>query len=258
MTKRFPAKSTKQKRRRRAARDQTPDNDDDDFYEIRDILDEKLVNGTLLYKVDWADNPATGAAENVTRAAVADWEREKQRRQGIALESSSSTAETDSQPVLPPNWRAKRNRELWDAEEDERPSKRHRRSVDSGYTSTDGEQSGSWAYVEALPPRQGELVLEISRPPGFDPSEYLRVFSSQSALSPLSSQPTDAAVSQEEEDLQRGAGRVSQRTIPDSQDPFDSLRPQSTVHLVVLWGHHLRAKNRFRTRSRTKAVGNTV
>lgn len=62
MTKRSLAKSTKQKRRRRAAprlaaREQTAD---DEFYEIRDILDEKLVNGRLLYKVDWADNPATG------------------------------------------------------------------------------------------------------------------------------------------------------------------------------------------------------
>ncbi|AEO56413.1 hypothetical protein MYCTH_2301313 [Thermothelomyces thermophilus ATCC 42464] len=235
MTKRSPAKSTKQKRRGRAAprsatREQTPD---DALYEIRDILDEKLVKGRLLYKVDWADNPATGErydptwepAENVTRAAVADWEREKRRRQGIAPESSSSTAETDSQPVLHPNWRAKRNRELWDAEDEERASKRHRRSVDSGYTSTDGDQSGSWAHVESVPQRKGELVLEISRPPGFDPSEYLRVFSSQSALS---SQPADAAASQEE-DLQRVAGPVSQRTIPDSQDPFDSLRTQSTA-----------------------------
>ncbi|KAL2178902.1 uncharacterized protein P884DRAFT_195564 [Thermothelomyces heterothallicus CBS 202.75] len=236
MSKRSPAKSTKQKRRRRAAaprsatREQTPD---DALYEIRDILDEKLVKGRLLYKVDWADNPATGErydptwepAENVTRAAVADWEREKRRRQGIAPESSSSTAETGSRPVLHPNWRAKRNRELWDAEDEERASKRHRRSVDSGYTSTDGDQSGSWAHVELVPQRKGELVLEISRPPGFDPSEYLRVFSSQSALS---SQPADAAGPQEE-DLQRVAGPVSQRTIPDSQDPFDSLRTQSTA-----------------------------
>ncbi|KAL2152033.1 hypothetical protein VTH82DRAFT_5217 [Thermothelomyces myriococcoides] len=238
MTKRSLAKSTKQKRRRRAAprlaaREQTAD---DEFYEIRDILDEKLVNGRLLYKVDWADNPATGErydptwepAENVTEAAIADWEREKRRQQSVAPKSSSSTAQTDSQPVLPPNWRAKRKRELRDAEEDEWASKRQRQSVDSGYTSTDSDQPDSWAYVETIPQGKGEIVLEIPHPPDFDPSEYLRIFSSQSAPS---SQSADSASSQEE-DLQRVAGPVSQRTVPDSQDPFDSLRTQSTAHFA--------------------------
>ncbi|KAL2197601.1 hypothetical protein P885DRAFT_35171 [Corynascus similis CBS 632.67] len=234
MTRRLPAKPTKQKRRRpvaprSATREPTPD---EALYEIRDILDEKFVRGRLLYKVDWADNPATGEqyeptwepAENVTEAAVADWEREKRRRQSIAPELSGSTADTDSQPVLPSNSRAKRDRELWDTEEDEKASKRHRRSVDSGYTSTDGDQS-SWVPVQSVPRTNAKLVLEISRPPDFDPSEYLRISSSESTPS---SQPADAAASQEESS-QRSTDQVSQRTIADSQDFFDSLRTQSTT-----------------------------
>jgi hypothetical protein len=59
MTKRSTARPTKQKRRKSAAtREPTPE--EEDIFEVRDILDEKLVKGKLLYKVDWADNPTTG------------------------------------------------------------------------------------------------------------------------------------------------------------------------------------------------------
>jgi hypothetical protein len=166
----------------------------------------------------------------VTEAAVADWEDEKRRRQGIAPESSHPTAESDSQPVLSPNWRAKRRREPSVAEEAERAPKRSRRSVDSGYTSTDGELQSSWAEVQSVPHDSNKkLVLELSRPPDFDPSEYRLITSSQLAASAPSSQVVDAAPSQGDSNQHTG-WRASQRTIPDSQDGFDSLRTtQSTA-----------------------------
>ncbi|KAK4042873.1 hypothetical protein C8A01DRAFT_13508 [Parachaetomium inaequale] len=238
MTKRSTARPTKQKRRRPVAtREPTPE---EEIFEVRDILDEKLVKGKLLYKVDWADNPTTGErydptwepAENVTAAAVTDWENEKRRRQGIAPESSHPSLESDSQPVLPPNWRAKRRREpsAAAAEEDERAPTRSRRSVDSGYTSTDGDLQSSCEEVQSVPHNNNKkLVLELSRPPDFDPSEYRLITSSQLAPSAPSSQIVDAAPSQGDSN-QHAGGRASQRTIPDSQDGFDSLRTtQSTA-----------------------------
>lgn len=97
-----------------------------------------------------------------------------------------------------------------DEEGDER-SKRLRRSVDSGYTSTEGDTQGtqqSWAPVQSIPRSNGEIVLEISHRPDFDPSEFRLISSSQI---------TDTPACQE-----------SQRTIPDSQDYLSSLRTGTT------------------------------
>ncbi|KAK4156466.1 hypothetical protein C8A00DRAFT_12578 [Chaetomidium leptoderma] len=240
MTKRIPAtKPSKSKRRKSAGTKPTPrePTPDEALYDIRDILEEKHESGRLLYRVDWADNPTTGEeydptwepAENVTEAAVADWEKEKRRRQGIESQSSNPTLESDSQPVLPPNWRAKRKRET--TGELERAHKRPRRSVDSGYTSTDGDGEASWSHVQSVPQNKGELVLEISRRAGFDPSEYLVISSSQSAPS-SQAVPLDVAASQE-----KIGNQISQRTIPDSQDCFDSLRTQSTAQSVANTAH---------------------
>ncbi|KAK4137637.1 hypothetical protein BT67DRAFT_460186 [Trichocladium antarcticum] len=224
MPKQPPAKPPKQKPRKSAkprpiAREPTPD---EVFYQIRDVVDEKRVRGKLFYKVDWADNPTTGErynptwepAENVTAAAVADWEREKRRRPGP--ERAPSSIETDSQPVQPPNWRAKRRRDSSVAPEDERSPKRWR-SVDSGYTSTQSNDETSQPL--ALPERV-QIVLELSVPPGFNPAEYQKISLSQPVLSSQENPSTAAAAPQ---------GRTSQRTIPDSQEYFESLRTQSTT-----------------------------
>ncbi|KAK4105045.1 hypothetical protein N658DRAFT_521578 [Parathielavia hyrcaniae] len=246
MTKQVPStKPTRPKRRKSAAaRAITREPSSDDvLFDIRDILDEKFVKGKLYYQVDWADNPATGErydptwepAENVTEAAVADWEREKRRRQDIDPESSTFTlssdddSDSDSQPVPAPSSRAKRSREASATEEREIASKRSRHSVDSGYTSTSGDDDGdgeaSWAPVQSVPEKKSDIVLEIERRPGFDPSEY-QLLSSQSA--PSSQAPrADLAASQGDRNP------ISQRTIPDSQDWLDSMRTQSTAQSLV-------------------------
>ncbi|KAK4241274.1 hypothetical protein C8A03DRAFT_41329 [Achaetomium macrosporum] len=232
------ARSTKSKRRKSAAREPTPE---DVLYEIRDIIDEKSVKGKLLYKVDWADNPTTGEhyqptwepAENVTEAAIADWEREKRRRQGLEPERSRSAIESDSQPVLAPSERAKRRKSLSATEGDERPQKRSRESVDSGYTSspdTGGAGEGSWASVQSIPRRTSEIVCEIPAVPDFDRSEYRIISSSQSA--PSSQANSSYVTAQNGEDNLQAGGRTSQRTIPDSQG-FDSLHTQSTPESVA-------------------------
>ncbi|KAK3904205.1 hypothetical protein C8A05DRAFT_13895 [Staphylotrichum tortipilum] len=215
------AKSTKPKRRKPAAAPVSVE--EDVLYEVRDILDEKHVKGKLLYKVDWADHPTTGErynptwepAENVTEAAVADWERLKHQRR---------------QPALAPNWIAKRRRERSATEEgDHRPPKRPRGSVDSGYTSTDANPASSWATVQSIPQNRGQIVLEISRPLGFDPSQYRCLSSSQSTPS-SQALTSDLVASQADNSSQQARNPISQRTIPDSQEDYlESLRTESTA-----------------------------
>ncbi|KAK4143808.1 uncharacterized protein C8A04DRAFT_28595 [Dichotomopilus funicola] len=237
MSNRSSASSKRQKRRKSTPRSRSTSVAreqafaDSDFYEIRDIIDERVLKGQLQYKIDWADNPTTGhsyaptwePAANVTKAAKADWEKQKRRRQTVRQSSASPTTQTDSQPVLPPNWRAKRRREVSITvdEEGSEPSKRLRRSVDSGYTSTESDTQGtqnqgtqdqstqaSWAPVQSIPQPNGEIVLEISRHPTFDPTEYRLI----------PSQTTDTPTCQE-----------YQKTIPDSQDYLSSLRTNPTT-----------------------------
>lgn len=76
MNEQFPAtKPTKSKRRKSAVpksrtREPSPD---EDLYAIKDIVDEKLVRGNLLYyKVDWADNPTTGERYDPTWVIISD------------------------------------------------------------------------------------------------------------------------------------------------------------------------------------------
>ncbi|KXX81336.1 Citron Rho-interacting kinase [Madurella mycetomatis] len=241
MTKQVPAKSIKSRRRKSArakptVRGSTPDGS---FYEIRGIIDEKFVGGKLLYKVDWVENPTTGErydptwepAVNVTEAAIAAWETEKRRTQGAEPDRPHPSAGTDRQPVLSPSRRAKRQRAVSVPEEHERLLKRARTSFDSGYTSTDGDDEAGWALVESIPENKGKIVLEIPVPPEFNPSEYQIISLSQSAPSsqelPL---PAPAASPAKCHDQARG--QVSQRTIADSQDGFDSLRTQSSVTIA--------------------------
>ena len=73
MPRQSPAKPSKQKPRksakpRRTTQEPTPD---EVLYEIRDVVDEKLVKGKLLYKVDWADNPTTGERYDPTWVCLA-------------------------------------------------------------------------------------------------------------------------------------------------------------------------------------------
>ena len=133
--------------------------------------------------------------------------------------------------MLPPNWRAQRKRERSTPEEEDRSPKRPRASVDSGYTSTDGDAPSSWAPAQSPPENKGQLVLEIQRPPGFDPSEYRVISSSQSA--PSSQALASDLVASQGDSNQQPSGRFSLRTIPDSQDLFESLHTQSTAQSAV-------------------------
>lgn len=100
----------------------------DNLFAIKDIIDEKLVDGQRYYQIDWANNSTTGEsysptwepAENANVDAVEDWEWEKQHRtllglnsdptsdQGLSGESTPASQlslfpHPGSQPELPPS-----------------------------------------------------------------------------------------------------------------------------------------------------------
>lgn len=123
--------------------------------------------------------------------------------------------------MLKPNWRAKRHRDRSVSEDNERPSKRSRGSVDSGYTSTGEDDDGDWSLVQSVPEKRGQIVLELPARLGFDPSEYRIIPCSQSA-------PSSQGVPPEVSHSQGLDSQRSQETVPESQGFDYSLHTQST------------------------------
>ncbi|KAM7204190.1 hypothetical protein V8F33_001825 [Rhypophila sp. PSN 637] len=208
------------------------------LYEIRDIKAEKWRGNTLLYLIDWADDRVTGEAyentwepaQNVTRAAIEDWEREKQRRQAIERRSQrssvESSSESDSQPVRPLNWRKRRHQSIVSGSDRARLYKRARTSGHHDGASFAGAfAEEDWPAAGPPPDRRGEIVLELRVDPGFDPREYIAISISQSSQGsqnnrpPGSSAPRTAASETEP----RAKSKISQTTIPDSQEISDSI-----------------------------------
>ncbi|KAK4213350.1 hypothetical protein QBC37DRAFT_173793 [Rhypophila decipiens] len=208
------------------------------LYEIRDIKAEKWQGNTLLYLIDWADDRVTGEAyentwepaQNVTRAAIEDWEREKQRRQAIERRSQrssvESSSESDSQPVRPLNWRKRRHQSIVSGSDRASLYKRARTSRHHDSASFAGAfAEEDWQAASPPRDRRGEIVLELRVDPGFDPREYIAISISQSSQgsqsnrSSGSSAPRTAASETEP----RAKSKISQTTIPDSQEISDSI-----------------------------------
>ena len=82
-------------------------------------------------------------------------------------------------------------------------------------------------------------MLEIARPPGFDPSEYCCISSSQSAPSSqaLTSDLIASQGDSNQQASQQARNPISQRTIPDSQDYLESLRTESTSQSAADFGN---------------------
>ncbi|KUI57938.1 hypothetical protein VP1G_05232 [Cytospora mali] len=103
--KRAKSLRTKSGKRRKSHHVTTYDN----FFAIKNIINEKLIDGKLHYQIDWADNPTTGEsylptwepAENANEDAVEDWEQEKQRRARPGLDSNLASEEGLSDEPTP-------------------------------------------------------------------------------------------------------------------------------------------------------------
>ncbi|KAK4467024.1 hypothetical protein QBC42DRAFT_342494 [Cladorrhinum samala] len=190
------------KRRRPSARHR-----EEEYYELRDILDEKTEEGELWYLVDWENDASTGKeyepswelATNVTKPAIDAWEEKKLQRGGQdTIRTSPAVAESGNQPAHPAS--SKRRRSHSSADGRDPSPKRARTAVGLDRTSSPEDSAPK------LGPQKVEIIVDISAAPAVDPSEYTFIPASQT-----SAVAKDAA---------------SQRTIPDSQE--DSIT-QSTL-----------------------------
>ena len=65
------------------------DYDEDAYYQVRTVLDERVIRKRVEYQIDWEDNERTGEKyaptwepkENLTERALADWKALKLARQ---------------------------------------------------------------------------------------------------------------------------------------------------------------------------------
>lgn len=73
------------------------DYDADEYFQVRTILDERVVRKKVEYLIDWEDNPSTGKKytptwepkENITEDTLAEWEALKLARQAGMFGCSS-------------------------------------------------------------------------------------------------------------------------------------------------------------------------
>ncbi|KUI71745.1 hypothetical protein VM1G_06595 [Cytospora mali] len=182
----------------------------DNFFAIKNINSEKLIDGKLHYQIDWADNPTTGEsypptwepAENANEDAVEDWEQEKQRRARPGLDSDSASEEGLSDEPTP---------------------------VETPTGSISIELLSKSDFLKSRPDFDTSQVIPISASqlsqfphPGsqteLPPSQFCITSSHPSQEFIGDSQPGISFVAESQDVTGKGT-RVSQRTtIPDSQD----------------------------------------
>ncbi|KAK4230456.1 hypothetical protein QBC38DRAFT_42437 [Podospora fimiseda] len=173
------------------------------YFTIRDIISEKHEAGKLLYLVDWDDDPTTGEKykptwephENVTAAAIEDWELKKLHSQGAkVVDSSSPPSELESDSQLAPLSQPAQTAQSG-------PKRQRSRSLSAKQDDV------------ARPPKRArtkDIVVHIPVVPDVDPNEYIFVIPSQLFTVP---QAVD-----------------SPRTIPDSQeDSGTQSTPAATI-----------------------------
>ncbi|KAI1154329.1 hypothetical protein F4825DRAFT_448655 [Nemania diffusa] len=238
-----PPKSTAKKRKRKISSESNGD-----WFTIRDILDEKIDHGSILYLVDWDGTdehgrpyePTWEPAPNVTAIAINAWRDKKNEEASKAAnapghDNSSpppeSTQETD--PVQAPGQKRR----------DRRLEQRHSDSIFTESTSKTGEGISTVSHLRAprarstgqltplgrsdignreadelaqakpvAKPQGAQIVVELPGPWAFDPSEF-RVIVPSSQGSQASSQttlPEHIRVS--------GIAARDPRVIPDSQE----------------------------------------
>jgi len=174
----------------------------------------------------------------VNGEAIESWERSK-RGKRQAGEGSS----LDSDPVRSPNWRVRRRvygdglkgkRRLEEEEEEAggSPNKRSKKTTHP-ILSSDPDDAQDEEYHQPLPSRfytdgPPNFAVEIRRRPGFDPSEYTRFTSSQLSSNNGSAAAVLPSSQVVDSNSQDSRAKVSQTTIPDSQEFSVPVLPAHT------------------------------
>ncbi|KAI9149253.1 hypothetical protein HJFPF1_11303 [Paramyrothecium foliicola] len=234
--------------------------EEEGWWSIRAIIDERVSNGCTEYLVDWEPDSATGKtfeatwSSEVTDEAKSEWESKKAFDATATAKSIVSPADSqESQPPRPSNWRhikraqpqdSSRKRPLGtesddESEYDDNIRKRQRKEFSATLSDasvpsfTSAPSVASVADVEDLSAVEGnrphpQVLVEISKVPAFDPSE----FQTQSTLQSGSSQ--SIAELEDRDERLAVSSQLSQRTVPDSQEPSGQSWSQDRRRSQVL------------------------
>ncbi|KAI0196516.1 hypothetical protein EV127DRAFT_416736 [Xylaria flabelliformis] len=203
------------------------------WYTIRDIIDEKIERGRILYLIDWEGTDQNGRrydptwepAANVTAVAINAWRDKKNEEASKAADAPghdrippSLESTQESIPAVLSPGRAKRKLEQRRTE-----ASRAASGLQAPRSESSGQQASSSSDLDPgdpegdRPPQPGQvtqnqgakLVVELPRELPIDPSEF-QIIASQSQASSQATVLERARLS--------GIAARDQRVIPDSQE----------------------------------------
>ncbi|KAG0646630.1 Histone deacetylase complex 1 subunit 3, partial [Hyphodiscus hymeniophilus] len=235
---------TTQKKRKRGREASPEETTSDIYYEIKDIVDEKIENGKKSYLIDWKDNVTTGEQytptwephDFVTKKAIKAWNKKKERRRTGQtkevevprrstgnLAQPTSSSDPESQPIRAAKRQRTNHSQSPHTSSQSFPKKPRR----AGTAETARFQSASQETVnhqdklreikdsyeeQSVSNGSGQLRVEILVDQGFDRDAYSRV-------TVVSSQPSQST-------QYSHISGFSQPSNTPSQSPFKSVRGQ--------------------------------
>ncbi|RWA14024.1 hypothetical protein EKO27_g1075 [Xylaria grammica] len=246
-----PKPKHKSKSKAKKLKPRTSAEHDEGWFTIRDIIDEKIEHGRILYLIDWDGTDQSGRrydptwepAANVTTLAINAWRDKKNEAASKAIgapnrdrdsQPPASAQETDPEQAL--NWRREKRKPerrpsdgALESLDDIEDRARKRRRIDGSPTtshlpvpraeledqsvrfSNSLDTGGNPEAGPVAEPRAARIVVELPGALTFDPSEFRVVPPSQA------SQPSSQATLPER---MRPSGITArdQRVIPDSQE----------------------------------------
>ncbi|RYP65397.1 hypothetical protein DL771_008342 [Monosporascus sp. 5C6A] len=231
---------------------------DDDWWEIKDIIGERLHRGVVQYLVEWeGTDPKTGQpyepswepSKNVTEAAINAWRETNKRNNKARLQhtkdapdDSAVESTQDSNPVQPENLRRRRRGEQEASEEEvlhdggvaeEAIRKRRRTGLYPHLPSTGQQDTREGSEAASGSPNKGALIGDQEQRRGQRGARIVVVLPLNTSLDrseyqPVPSSPVSQQASQQSPQSRRSWPHTrrqtaqhqtsSQRVIPDSQD----------------------------------------
>ncbi|KAI1469751.1 uncharacterized protein F4812DRAFT_457152 [Daldinia caldariorum] len=232
---------------------------ENDWFEIQDIIDEKLERGKLYYLVDWKGTDETGKPhepswvpkQNLTSLAIQEWEVRKatskptKDKADVAVgDSHHSMSEFDTRQRDPVSTSSRDNQgytkkrplenqssydsKLGEGPPSKLPKLRLAETPSALHKSAGRDLELSKGPVAEPKPYKSRILIQLPRNPPFPADQYMPVPTDSQQTASQSSQSADAQavlVHESETDSQ------DQRTVPDSQEIHSALI--SDVHSSI-------------------------
>ncbi|RYP60926.1 hypothetical protein DL770_009887 [Monosporascus sp. CRB-9-2] len=263
------AKAAPKKTTKRKSAETIKDDDREDWWEIKDIIDERRHRGVVQYLVQWeGTDPGTGQpyepgwepSKNVTKAAINAWREKKKKKNNKAPpqdtnarqdapDDSAVESTKDSNPVQPADLRRKRRGEQEASEEEPLhdggiaegaiPKRRrtgpypHPPPTGPQDTREGSENTGTLVgnQEQERGQRGARIVVELPLNTSLDRSEYQLVPSSPASQQSSQQSPQSRPSWWQTRRQTAQHQTSSQRVIPDSQDisGTSTLQTQNSI-----------------------------